>query len=68
MEQSKAMEYGSRKASPDVLKPRNIYIYIYDIMIIFCCSLISMSYEVEALLITLKLHVIKLELVLHENK
>jgi len=29
MEQSKEMEYGSRKASPDVLKPRNIYIYIY---------------------------------------
>ena len=25
MEQTKAMEYGSRKASPDVLKPRNIY-------------------------------------------
>jgi len=25
MEQSKAMEYGRRKASPDVLKPRNIY-------------------------------------------
>ena len=24
MEQSKAMEYGSQKASPDVLKPRNI--------------------------------------------
>jgi hypothetical protein len=29
MEQSKAMEYESRKASSDVLKPRNIYIYIY---------------------------------------
>jgi hypothetical protein len=28
MEQSKAMEYESRKASSDVLKPRNIYIYI----------------------------------------
>jgi len=27
MEQSKAMEYESRKASSDVLKPRNIYIY-----------------------------------------
>ena len=27
-EQPKAMEYGSRKASPDVLKP-HIYIYIY---------------------------------------
>jgi hypothetical protein len=26
MDQSKAMEYGSRKASPDVLKLRNIYI------------------------------------------
>jgi hypothetical protein len=26
MEQSEAMECGSRKASPDVLKPRNIYI------------------------------------------
>ena len=25
MEQSKAMEYGSRKVSPDVLKPHNIY-------------------------------------------
>ena len=25
MEQSKEMEYGSRKASPDVLKPRSIY-------------------------------------------
>jgi hypothetical protein len=25
MEQSKAMEYGIRKASPDVLKPRNIH-------------------------------------------
>ena len=34
MEQLKAMvEYGSRKASPDVLKPRNIYIYIYTIII-----------------------------------
>jgi len=29
MEQSKAMEYESRKASSDVLKPSNIYIYIY---------------------------------------
>jgi hypothetical protein len=29
IEQSQAMEYGSRKASSDVLKPRNIYIYIY---------------------------------------
>jgi hypothetical protein len=35
MEQSKALEYESRKASSDVLKPRNmcvcviIYIYIY---------------------------------------
>jgi len=28
MEQPKAKEYGSRKASPDVLKP-HIYIYIY---------------------------------------
>ena len=28
MEQQKAMEYGSRKASPDVLK-QHIYIYIY---------------------------------------
>ena len=27
MEQSKAMEYESQKASSDVLKPRNIYIY-----------------------------------------
>jgi hypothetical protein len=26
MEQSKVMEYESRKASSDVLKPRNIYI------------------------------------------
>jgi hypothetical protein len=26
MEQSKAMEYGSREASSDVLKPRNMYI------------------------------------------
>jgi hypothetical protein len=25
MEQSMAMQYGSRKASPDVLKPRHIY-------------------------------------------
>ena len=29
VEQSKAMEYGSPKASSDVLKPRNIHIYIY---------------------------------------
>ena len=29
MEQSNAMEYGSRKALPDGLSPRNIYIYIY---------------------------------------
>jgi hypothetical protein len=29
MEQSKAMEYESRKASSDVLKPRNICMYIY---------------------------------------
>jgi len=28
MEQPKAMQYGSRKASSDVLKPRNIYIII----------------------------------------
>ena len=28
MEQSKAMGYESRKASSDVFKPRNIYIYI----------------------------------------
>ena len=28
MKQSKAMEYESRKASSDVLKPRSIYIYI----------------------------------------
>jgi hypothetical protein len=32
MEQSKAMEYESRKVSSDVLKPRNIYIYIYKII------------------------------------
>ena len=31
MEQSKAMEYGSRKASSDVLKPRNIYIDSNDL-------------------------------------
>jgi hypothetical protein len=30
MEQSKAMEYESRKASSDVLKPLYIYIYIYN--------------------------------------
>ena len=30
MEQWKAMEYKSRKASSDVLKPRNIYIYNYS--------------------------------------
>jgi hypothetical protein len=29
MEKSKAMEYGRRKASSDVLTPRYIYIYIY---------------------------------------
>jgi len=29
MEQSKVMEYRSWKMSPDILKPRNIYIYIY---------------------------------------
>ena len=29
MERQKAMEYGSRKASSDVLKPHYIYIYIY---------------------------------------
>jgi hypothetical protein len=29
MEQSKAMEYESRKASSDVLKLHYIYIYIY---------------------------------------
>ena len=33
MEQPKATEYGSRKASPDVLKP-HIYIYIYIYIII----------------------------------
>jgi hypothetical protein len=32
MEQSKAMEYGSRKASPDVLKPRNTYIHIHKVL------------------------------------
>jgi hypothetical protein len=31
MEQSKAMEYESRKAPSDVLKPRNIYIVALDI-------------------------------------
>jgi hypothetical protein len=30
MEQSKAVEYESRKASSDVLKPRYIYIYIFS--------------------------------------
>jgi len=30
MEQSKAVEYGSRKASPDFLKPRAIYMYILN--------------------------------------
>jgi len=29
MEQSKAMEYESRKASSDVLKPHYIYIYTH---------------------------------------
>jgi hypothetical protein len=29
MEQQKAMEYGSRKASSDVVNPRNIYTYMY---------------------------------------
>jgi hypothetical protein len=32
MEQSRAMEYESRKASSDVLKPRNVYIYIYILL------------------------------------
>jgi len=32
MEQSKAMEYGSRKASSEVLKPRNVYIHVYKKM------------------------------------
>jgi len=36
MEQSKAMEYDSLKASSDVLKLRNIYIIIIIIIIIFC--------------------------------
>jgi len=27
MEQSKTMEFGSQEASPDILKPSNIYIY-----------------------------------------
>ena len=35
MEQSKAMEYGSRKASSDVLKPRNIHIYTYIYIYIY---------------------------------
>jgi hypothetical protein len=37
MEQSKAIEYGSRKASPHVLKPRNIYIYIifYRVTVVY---------------------------------
>ena len=42
MEQSKAMEYESRKASSDVLKPRNIYIYIY----IYKCVVIMDEYNV----------------------
>ena len=37
MEQSKAMEYESRKASSDVLKPRNIYIYICMYMCVCLC-------------------------------
>jgi hypothetical protein len=38
MEQSKAMDYGSQKASPDFLKPRNIYIYIY-----ICYTVVAVS-------------------------
>jgi hypothetical protein len=37
MEKSKAMDYGSGKASPDVLKPRNIY-KINVIHLVLCCG------------------------------
>jgi len=46
MEQSKAMEYGSRKASSDVLKPRNIYIYIYIYIYIFIYLFINCNWDV----------------------
>jgi hypothetical protein len=41
MERSKAMKDGRRKASPDVLNPRNIYIYIYICIYIIQKPLIS---------------------------
>jgi len=41
MEQSKAMEYESRKASSDVLKPRYIYIYIYIYITCYITQLTS---------------------------
>ena len=36
MEQPKAMEYGSRKASPDLVKP-HIYYYYYYYYYYYCC-------------------------------
>jgi hypothetical protein len=45
MEQSKAMECASRKASSDGLKPRNIYIYIYIYIIlkIYCIEIFKVD-------------------------
>jgi len=57
MEQSKAMEYESRKASSDVLKPRNIYIYIYMIgvqMKSICISACLLTRTVAVTVLTSK--------------
>ena len=44
MEQWKAKEYGSRKASPDVLKPRNIYKNLFLVIIIIIIIIIIIKY------------------------
>jgi hypothetical protein len=50
MEHQKAMECGSRKASSDVLKPRNIYIY-RSILVPYCYIklLRTLTFEIRRL-------------------
>jgi len=56
MEQSKAMEYESWKASSDVSKPRNIYIYIYIKLYEKQCELENWSVKEKNVLL-MSLHI-----------
>jgi hypothetical protein len=54
------MEYGSQKASSDVLKPRNIYIYIVTIYVFLIFRKICKTAELFELLLEILYRLISL--------